>query len=83
MAGTIDFYSRISQLPDIRSVSIADGRTCRVSGQGTIRAMSQLTLDKVFYVLEFSVNLLSISAIIKQLHCYVTFFPFTVPFRTC
>ena len=79
MTGSRDLYSRISQ--DIRSVSIADGRTCRVSGQGTIRATSQLTLDKALYVLEFPVNLLSISSITKHLNCFVTFFPFHCTFQ--
>ena len=78
MTGSRDLYSRISQLP---SVSIADGKTCRVSRQDTIRATSQLTLDKVLYVIEFLVNLLSISSITKQLNCYVTFFLFHCTFQ--
>ena len=40
MTGSPGLYSRISQLLDIRLLSIADARTCRVSGQGTIRATS-------------------------------------------
>ena len=42
---------------------------------GSIQALFHLPLDKVLYVLEFSVNLLSISAITKILFCFVTFFP--------
>ena len=78
MIGTIGLYSCISQLPE---VSIADDRTCHVSGQCTICATSQLTLDKVLYVPEFLLNLLSISTITKQLLCYVTFFPFLCTFQ--
>ena len=81
MTGSCDLYSRLFQLPSIRSVFIADGRTCRVSGQSTIRATSQLTLDKVLYVPEFPVNLLSISSITKHLNCFVTFFPFHCTFQ--
>ena len=81
MTDSRELYSHISQLPDIRSVSIADGRTCRVSGQDTIRATSQLTLDKVLYVPEFPVNLLSISSNTKHLNCFVTFFLFHCTFQ--
>ena len=81
MTGTIDLYSHISQLPDIKSISIADGRTCRISEQDTIHATSQLTLDKVLYIPKFSINLLSISAITKQLLCNVTFFSFHYIFQ--
>ena len=46
-----------------------------------MQAFSQFKLEKVLYVPEFLVNLLSISAITKQLLCYVTFFPFHCIFQ--
>ena len=64
------------QLFDIRSVAIVDGRSCPVTGERVVQALSQLSLEKVLYVPDFPVNLLSISAISKKLLCYVTFFPF-------
>ena len=76
MLGTKTFFTRLSQLSDICSVAIADGRSCSVSGEGVVQASTQLSLEKVLYVSDFLVNLLSISAITKLLLCYVTFFPF-------
>ena len=42
----------------------------------SVQASSHLPLDKVLYVSDFPVNLLSISAIIKNLFYFVTFFPY-------
>ena len=81
MSGTHDLFTRLSQLSDIRSVFIADGCTCLVSGECVVKASSHITLDKVLYVIDFLVNLSSISAITKQLYCFVTFFPFHCTFQ--
>ena len=83
MSGTPDLFTHLSQLSDITSVSIADGRSCLVSGEGVVQASFQIKLQKMLYVLDFSVNLLSINAITKQLHCCVTFFPFHCTFQNC
>ena len=61
-------------------MSIVDGRSCQVTSEGIVHASSNLPLDKVLYVLDFPVNLLSISAITKVLFCYVTFFPYRCNF---
>ena len=63
------------------SVSITDGRTCLVAGEGVIHTFSQIILEKIFFVPDFPINLLSISAITKQLLCYVTFFLFHCTFQ--
>ena len=65
MTGTQDLFTPISQLSNINSVSIADGRSCQVVGEGAVHASSQITLEKVLFGPDFLVNLLSISAIIK------------------
>ena len=62
-------------------MAIADGRSCPVSSEGVVQASSQLSLENIFFVPDFPVNLLSISAITKQLRCYVTFFPFHCTFQ--
>lgn len=62
-------------LPHIKSVSIANGYHCPVFGESVVYASSQITLNKVLYMPDFSVNLLSISAITCQLYYSVTFFP--------
>lgn len=46
-----------------------------VAGQGDIPATSNIHLSSVLLVLNFTLNLLSISHITKSLNCYVTFFP--------
>ena len=74
MLGTRDLFISLKHLPNIFSVSIADGRLCQVAGEGVVHASSRLQLDNILYVPNFPVNLLSISAITKTLFCYVTFF---------
>ena len=59
MTGTRDLFTHLSQLSDINSVSIADGRSCPIAGEGAVHASSQITLEKILFVL-IPVNLLSI-----------------------
>ena len=65
MTGTRDLFTRISQLSDISSVSIVDSRTCPVAAEGAVHASSHITIEKVLFVSNFPVNLLSSSAITK------------------
>ena len=65
ITGTRDFFIRFSQLSDINSVSIADGQSCLIAGEGAVHAFSQITIEKVLLVHDFPDNLLSISAITK------------------
>ena len=81
MTGTQNLFTDLSQLSDISSVSITDGRTCPVAREGAVHASSQITLEKVLFIHDFPVNLLSISAITKQLYCFVTFYPFHCTFQ--
>ena len=81
MTGTQNLFTRLSQLLDISSVFIADGRTCLVAGEGVVHVSSHTTLEKVLFVSDFPVNLLSISAITKQLYCFVTFYPLHYTFQ--
>ena len=62
-------------------MAIADGRSCSIRGEWVVHSSAQLLLEKVLYVPDFHVNILSISAITKQLLCYVTFFPFHCTFQ--
>ena len=81
MSCTKNLFTRLSQLSDIRFVTIADGRSSPIIGERVVQASLQLSLEKFLYVLDFPVNLFSISAITKQLLCYVTFFPFHCIFQ--
>jgi hypothetical protein len=81
IAGDSSLLSRLSALPTLSSVTLADGRSCRVTGEGTTSLTPNITLDRVLLVPEFPINLLSISKITKQLFCAVTFFPFHCVFQ--
>jgi hypothetical protein len=81
IAGDSSLLSRLSALPTLSSVTLADGRSCTVTGEGTTTLTPDITLDRVLLVPEFPVNLLSISKITKQLFCAVTFFPFHCVFQ--
>ena len=52
-SGASDLFTRLSNLSDIRSVVITNGRSCSVSGEGVVETTSQITLDKVLFVLDF------------------------------
>ena len=53
MTGTRDLFTRLSQLSDINSISIADVRSCPVAGEGAVHISSQITLEKVPFVSDF------------------------------
>ena len=76
MSGTRNLFTRLSNLSDIKSISIANGHHCSVSREGVVHAFSQITLEKVIYVPYFPVNLLSIRAITRQLYRSVILFPY-------
>ena len=71
-------YYPISSIPNVH---IADGRPCLVRGSGISRATATLPLHNVLYVLGFSTNILSISAITKALNCGVFFYPYHCIFQ--
>ena len=47
MTGTKSLFGRLLQLSNIRSVAIANSRTCPVSGEGVVHVSSQITLENV------------------------------------
>ncbi|XP_073117068.1 uncharacterized protein [Elaeis guineensis] len=55
-------------------VRFADGSFILISGKGSIKCTSELSLSSVLHVPRFSINLLSINAITNYLDCAVTFF---------
>lgn len=75
LSGTSSLFSSITK-SSFLFVKIVDGQSCLFSREGVVQASSQLRLSDVLYVSDFQVNLLSILAINKKLHCIVTFFPF-------
>ena len=78
MSGTRNLFTGLSSLSDIKNVSIANGHHCSVSREGVVDASSQITIEKVFYVPDFPVNLLSISAITCQLLLFSNLFPISL-----
>lgn len=61
-------------------VTIVDGWTCLVKSHRTTSTSPSLSLNQVLYILDFSVNLLSISVITRVLYTII-FFPFHYIFQ--
>ena len=53
MSGTRNLFTRLSQLSDIQSVVIVDGRSCLIFGEGVVQVSSQLSLENVLFVPDF------------------------------
>ena len=58
MSGACNLFTRLSQLSDIWFVSIADSHSCSISREEVVQASSQIKLQKVLYVPDFSFYLL-------------------------
>ena len=50
MSGNRDLFIELSCLPDIRSVSIADGRLCSEASEGIAQVSLHLLVHKVLYI---------------------------------
>ncbi|KAA0062437.1 putative mitochondrial protein [Cucumis melo var. makuwa] len=62
-------------------IRIANGSLASVAGKGQIVLFDGFSLQKVLHVPKLSYNLLSISKIIRELHCKATFLPESVCFQ--
>ena len=56
-------------------VRIADGSLSPIIGKGSVKCTPSITLPFALHIPHFSYNLLSVSAITKNLNCKVEFFP--------
>jgi hypothetical protein len=72
VAGNVREFSSYTHLKMPESIQITDDTTQPVVGKGTINYGSVI-LSNVLHVPSFTVNLLSISAIIHQVKCVITF----------
>lgn len=59
--------------PEKQKIKTANGGLAQVTCEGAAQVSSLMNLDTVLVVPSLSSNLLSISQIIDQLHCYVNF----------
>ena len=73
VTGAAGEFSSYTHLANPESIQTADGTAQPVVGKGTVRCTNSLTLSNVLHAPSFPVNLLSISAIILQLKCVVSF----------
>jgi hypothetical protein len=73
VTGTAGEFSVYTHLAVPESIQTADGTARPVVGKGTVRCTNSLILSNVLHALSFPMNLLSISAIILQLKCVVSF----------
>ena len=67
--------------PEKQKIKTANGGLAQVTCEGVAQVSSLMNLDTVLVVPSLSSNLLSISQIIDQLHCYVTFWPTKCTFQ--
>ncbi|KAJ3668810.1 hypothetical protein LUZ61_022792 [Rhynchospora tenuis] len=73
VTGNASEFSSYTHLAVPESIQTADGTTQPVVGKGTVNCTGSVTLSNVLHAPSFPVNLLSISAIILQLKCVVSF----------
>ena len=75
MTGSSKGLQNYSPSPKGDYVRIANGSLTPVSGTGSIFCTPDITLSSILHVPDFPINLLSVSAITKELNCSVRFFP--------
>jgi hypothetical protein len=73
VTGAAREFSSYTHLTAPESIQMADDMAQPVIGKGTVQCTDTFTLSNVLHAPSFSVNLLSISAIISQLKCVVLF----------
>ena len=73
---TSKFFTFISLVtPVTQSVCISDGSFIFIRSQGDARLSSDMTLSLIYYVLNFTYNLLCVSHLATSLNCVVVFLP--------
>ncbi|XP_020266984.1 uncharacterized protein LOC109842530 [Asparagus officinalis] len=73
VTGNSSEFLSYTHLAEAESIQIADGTSQNVVGKGTVSCTCSITLSNVLHAPSFPVSLLSISAIIIQLNCIVSF----------
>ena len=73
VTGNASEFSSYTHLASPDSIQTADGTFQPVVGKGTVDCTGSVTLSNVLHAPSFPVNLLSISSIILQLKCIVSF----------
>jgi len=73
VTGAAREFSSYTHLAVPDSIQTADGTVQPVVGKGTVRCTDSVTLTNVLHAPSFPVNLVSISAIIREQKCTVTF----------
>ena len=81
MIGTSSLLSRIHSLSHSKTVTIADGHSCSITGKEISQPTSSIPLSNVLYFPNLDVNLVSISALTKALYCSVKFFHYHCEFQ--
>jgi hypothetical protein len=73
VTGVVGEFSSYTCLVVPENIQTADGTTRPVVGKGIVKCTDSVTLTKVLHAPSFPVNLLSISAIIREQKCIATF----------
>ena len=75
MTGNSSIFSTIQSQPLPSTVTLADGSHSCVLRSGTIVPTPSIPLISVLSLPNFSFNLMSVSKLIRELKCYISFFP--------
>ena len=75
MTGASNLFTSYIPCSGKDKVRVADGSMVPIIGRGSIRCTKTLSLSPVLHVPNFSINLLSVSSIIKSLNCRSWFDP--------
>lgn len=81
MTGNPNIFSSFQPHKVPYPVTVADGSTCNIIGSGTVKPTSSITLSSVLSIPKLAFNLISVSKVTRDLHCYITFFPDHCLFR--
>ena len=81
LCGNSLFFSDLKAITAHRGVSLADGSSSPVIGQGNVSISSSLQLKNVLHAPSFPQSLLSVSCLTKELNCRVIFDPVCCHFQ--
>ena len=73
MTGIPSIFSSMTESNVLPHVTVANGSTTNVRGIGTIVLSPNIALSSCLYVPSVSFNLISVSKLIKDLNCTITF----------
>ncbi|KAH0636555.1 hypothetical protein KY289_036470, partial [Solanum tuberosum] len=81
MTGNLNTFSNFQPHNAPSPIIVADGSACTSVGSGTIKPTSSITPSSVLSLPKLAFNLIYVSKIMRDLNCYISFFPDYCMFR--